>query len=319
MNRKIVRYINFLLDNNPSPFCDYIICKEFLKLDDKTIQDSYNWAKQFKLYAEISDEQLSDGSWGGFDTINTIQSKGKHYKTTAQAMHRILDLALDINDPMVTMTLEVCKKYISGEMPLRDTYGKNNISAPEIIHRSIIRWLSYFDPDDNYAAELRRSTAEKLTRSCEKGYFDNDLWNRLDINEGISHYSYESVYMLAYKELISKKVQRIWLNYEWNTSLWYNPTKLSDIITPNQPDFHFWLTRLENLKHFSLFHEFMAEKVTPHLFAICDRLSDVYDEIPLFINNYDYHYGQYSESPRNQQQKKNDLLLRIIRLLDRCE
>lgn len=318
MNRKIQRYVNFLLDNNPSPFCDYIICKELLKLDEKNIQDSYEWAKRFKLYTEISEEQLPDGSWGGFDTRNTVQSKGRHFKTTAQAIHRILDLALDINDPMVKLTVEICKKYLSGETLLPDTCGRNNVSAPVIIRRSIIRWLSHFDPDDNDAVELRHDAAERLTKSCEKGYFDNDLWNQLDINQGIAFYSYGSVYMLSYEDCISNDVQRIWLTYEWNNPLWYNPVKSSDVMTPDQPNFHFWLTRLETLKHFSLFHEFMAEKTAPQLFALCDRLCDNYDDIPLFINNYNYHYGQYSESPRNKQQKKNDLLLRIIRLLDRC-
>jgi hypothetical protein len=319
MNRKIHNYVNFLLDNNPSPFSDYIICKELLKFDEKTVQDSHEWAKRFKLYTELSDEQLPDGSWGGFDTRNTVQRKSKHFKTTAQAIHRLVDLALDLNDPMVKLTVEICKKYLSGEIPLPDTYGKNNNSAPVIIHRSIIRWLSHFDPDNKYVIELRHAIAERLTKSCEKGYFDNDLFNQLDVNQVVSHYSYGLVYMISYGDCINKDVQRIWLTYEWNKPLWYNPTKSSDLMTPDQPDFHFWLTRLENLKHFSLFHEFMAEKTAPHLFAICDRLSDIYDDIPLFINNYNYHYGQYSESPRSKQQKKNDLLLRIIRLLERCE
>jgi hypothetical protein len=319
MNRKIIKYVNFLLDNNPSPFCDYILCKELLKPDDKTVQDSYEWARRFKLYSEILEEQLPDGSWGGFDTRNTEQSKGRHYKTTAQALLRILDLALDSNDPMIQQTLEICKKYLSGEVPLPDTFGKNNVSAPIIISRSIIRWLSHLDPDDKYAVGLRQSTAERLKSSCMKGYFDNDLWSQSDIDQGIAFYSYESVYMLSYGDCISKDVQRSWLTYEWDRPLWYNPAKPSDIMTPDQPDFHFWLIRLENLKHFSLFPEFMAEKAASHLFKLCDRLSDKYDDIPIYINNYHYHYGQYSESPRNNQQKKNDLLLRILRLLDKCE
>lgn len=319
MNLKIISYINFLLDKNPSPFCDYIICKELLRYDEKTVQDSYEWAKRFKLYTELSDEQLPDGSWGGFDTRNTVQSKGRHFKTTAQAMLRMLDLALDLNDPMVKLTVELCIKYLSGETPLPDTFGKNNDSAPVIIRRSILHWLSHFETDNNYIIEFRHSVAERLTKSCEKGYFDKDLWNQLDINQDISLYSYESVYMLSAGDCINKEVQRIWLTYEWNKPLWYNTTKSSDLMTPDQPEFHFWLKRLETLKHFSLFQEFMAEKTTPHLFALCDRLSDMNDDIPIFTNNYNYHYGQYSESPRNKQQKKNDLLLRIIRLLDKCE
>jgi hypothetical protein len=309
--------VNFLLENNPSPFCDYILCKEFLKLDEKTIKDSYEWAKRFQLYTEISEEQLPDGSWGGFDTRNTAQSKGRHFKTTAQAMHRLLDLALDINDPMVNRLVEICKKYLAEEVPLPDSYGKNNTSAPIIIRRSITRWLSHFDPDNNYVNDLRHSVANSLAKACEKGYFNNDLFMQLDIDPGIAFYSYESVYMLSHGNLLSEDVQRIWLGYEWNNPLWYNPVKPSDIMKPEQPEFHFWLTRLESLKEFSLFHELMEEKAVQHLVAICERLTDNIDDIPIFINNYSYHYGQYSEAPRNKQQKKNDLLLRIIRILDR--
>ena len=72
MNRKIQKYINYLLDNKPSPFCDYIICKEILKSDEKTIRDAYDWAKRFKLYTEIADEQFPDGSWGGFVDARVI-------------------------------------------------------------------------------------------------------------------------------------------------------------------------------------------------------------------------------------------------------
>lgn len=68
--------MNFLLDSDPSPFCDYIVCKELLQLDDKSIRDSYDWSVRFKLYAELYDEQYPDGSWGGFGNSVTNLCKG---------------------------------------------------------------------------------------------------------------------------------------------------------------------------------------------------------------------------------------------------
>jgi hypothetical protein len=56
MNKKLNSYVNYLLDNNPSPFCDYIICKELLKENEQTICDAYEWAKRFKLYTELYDD-----------------------------------------------------------------------------------------------------------------------------------------------------------------------------------------------------------------------------------------------------------------------
>jgi len=106
MNRKIIPYINFLLDNNPSPFCDYIICKELLKEDEKTIRDAYEWAKRFKLYTEIQDEQFPDGSWGGFlDAVSATNANKRKHKATARAVWRLCDLSLDESDEMTAKTI----------------------------------------------------------------------------------------------------------------------------------------------------------------------------------------------------------------------
>ena len=131
MNRKILQYVNYLLDNDPSPFCDYLICKELLELDDKTVRGSYDWAVQFKLYSELRDEQMPDGSWGGFEDMITEQAKRKHFKTTARAMYRMIDLSLDISDPMVLSAVELCRKYASGEKPFPNTWGEKQLGQAD--------------------------------------------------------------------------------------------------------------------------------------------------------------------------------------------
>jgi hypothetical protein len=88
---------------------------------------------------------------------------------------------------------------------------------------------------------------------------------------------------------------------------------------PDDPSFTFWLMRLEKLKNFSLFHELMSKDVAPYLCTLCDRLIDTNADTPVKTNNYKYHLGQYSEAPRNSRQIKNDLILRVIRLLKKCE
>ena len=181
MNRKILPYINYLLDNEPSPFCDYIICKELLNLDAKTVRESYEWAVMFKLFSELRDEQMPDGSWGGFEDMIAEQAKGKHFKTTARAMSRMLDLSLDINDPMVLAAVEVCRLYVSGEKDFPNVWGKNNWGKPIGTRHSAARWLSYFDPDNIHVAKLRGQYAERLKTVCESGYFDEDIWNQTDL------------------------------------------------------------------------------------------------------------------------------------------
>lgn len=320
MNYKINTYVNFLQDNDLSPFSDYIICKELLQLDEKIVQDAFEWAIRFKLYSELRDEQCPDGSWGGFEDSITEQCKGKHFKTTARAMHRMLDLSLDKRDPMVQSMVELCSKYAAGEKPFPNTWGKNNWGKPIGTRHSVARWLSYFAPNDISVVSLSRLFAVRLKTVCESGCFDENIWNETDfISPGSGVYSYDKLYMLSSGDYIDEELQRIWLKYEWYSKLWYNGALPSEIITPDNPSFVFWLTRLEYLQNFSLFGEFMAEKVAPYLYNLCERLSDINDDVLIKTNNYFYHQGQYSETSRNKQQKKNDLLLRIIRLLNKCE
>jgi len=321
MNRKILPYVNYLLDNEPSPFCEYIICKELLEPDEKAIQESYDWAVRFKLYAELCEEQMPDGSWGGFEDMIAEQAKRKHFKTTARAMLRMLDLSLDISDKMVLTTVELCRQYVSGEKDFPNVWGKNNWGKPIGTRHSVARWLTYFDPDNKHVAKLRGQYAERLETICKSGRFDVNLWNQTDYHQhGIfgDCFSYDKLYMLFYDNCISEKTQRIWLKHEWFRELWYNANSPSEIKIPADKSFIFWLTRLEYLKYFSLFGEFMAAEVAPNLYSLCERLSNPAAEMDIKTNNYFYHQGQYSEAPRNNQHKKNDLLLRIIRLLNKC-
>jgi 3-methyladenine DNA glycosylase AlkD len=90
--------------------------------------------------------------------------------------------------------------------------------------------------------------------------------------------------------------------------------------TPDNPSFVFWIRAVQRLQNFSLFGEFMAEKAAPHLFNICEQiLNDKNNQMQIKINNYFYHYGQYTDTRNTVQKKKNDLLLQIIRILNKCE
>lgn len=320
MNSKINGYVNYLLDNAPSPFCEYILMKEFLPSDELAIRDAYDWAVRFRLYEELQCEQFPDGSWGGvWDSVTSL-SKGRHYKTINQAMQRMLDLGLDIHDPMVNSTINICRQYLSGEafIPNFRTMGKNNTDKPVILRRSLAQWIACFVPDDPFAVDLCQSTAKRLEVACLHGRFDREEYRRLDISLNIADYSYESLYALSSGNYISNTVQRAWLSYEWDNPLWHNALKPAVLWGPDSPHFHFWLIRLENLKNFTLFGEFMEGKTADHLYSICDRLCDECSQFSIKSTNYPYHYGQYTESPRNKQHKKKDLLLRIIRLLNKC-
>ena len=267
MNRKILPYVNYLLDNEPSPFCDYILCMELLKLDDKTIRESYEWAKQFKLYTEMADEQFPDGSWGDFYPMDTSAHVRKKIKITNRStIRRLHDLSLDMNDEMVSKTLELCRKIIKGEAPpTRDTiHTKQAFSV-----------LYSFCPDDPLVAHVK---AER-TLSDEK----------------------ERAYMI----------------YKWDHGP-FDICRLSDLIMPEDDRFVFWMCGLEDASHHKYFSAFMASETTPFLYALCDKLANPHDAITVKTNRYYAKVGQYSEDWNNDIKKK-DVLLRIIRLLNKCE
>lgn len=321
MNNRLNRYVNFLLDGNPSPFCEYIVYKELLCADAQTVRDAYDWAVRFKLYTEVRDEQLPDGSWGGFvDALSTTDAKHRKYKATQRAMNRLADLSLDVSDPLTGGVAELCGRYMSGEeVPLCvRQLPSNNITKKIVTYRDICASLSFFCPDKAQVKDYREKAAEHFTESCRDGRFDFDLWMNTDYNPTVGLFGYEpSAQLLSYGGALDEAHQRMLLNYEWNEREQFGGVRLCEVMTPDKPGFVFWLRAIERLRDFSLFGEYMADKSTPFLYTLCERLSDRDDKIPIYTNKYFPGIGQYSESWNKRQAKKNDLLLRIIRILNK--
>lgn len=266
MNHKILPYVNFLLDNEPSPFCDYIICKELLLSDDQTIRDAYAWAKQFKLYTELYDEQFPDGSWSDFFPMDTsAEVRKKHKHTKRHTLRRLNDLSLDSGDEMVAKTIGLCKRYVSGDPKLHEPHKL----------AEMLSVIYTFSPDD----ELVRHIKEERTTDNKK--------------------------------------QRVFMEYNWERGPW-DLVKLSDLVAPDNQYFEHWMRGLEDVRDCFLFGEYMADKAAPFLLSLCERLIDPKDTMQFSVGKYYGKVGQYSETRSKQEHKKKDLLLRIIRLLNRC-
>lgn len=148
------------------------------------------------------------------------------------------------------------------------------------------------------------------------------------------------VWLLQYKDCISDTIQRQYLDYLWNRNegIYYvsnvPPSKIKFL---ESKEFSMWFYCLENLSGFSMFSEFMNNQITEHLYHEINRL--VYETVelppapPIF--------GHYAEnwSNRGEQKsystislsasskhidthinaRKNDMILRIARLLAKCE
>jgi hypothetical protein len=167
--------------------------------------------------------------------------------------------------------------------------------------------------------ELRNSTAERFKKACEQGHFNKDIWRGSDITPETADWSHDVIYLLSYGNVIGDGLQRLILTGEWESGGWGGWVKPSESIPPEDPKFHFWLILVEKLKYFPLFGEFIADKAAPYLYSVCERIiNDTKNQMTVCINNYHYHHGQYSDSRNTARKKKNDLLLQIIRVLNKC-
>lgn len=320
MNRQLLPYVNFLLEHEPSPFCDYILSKELLASGDDTVLDAYDWARRFPLYTELLQEQLPDGSWYGFCDAVTELTKRRKYKTTARAMLRMRDLSLPLSDPMLVKTLALCREYLSGKtlpLELQRKQRPHSIQI-ELAKREVCRSLSFFSPEDQHVLPFRNAAAEHFRRVCSAGPFDYDTWVQTDSDPTVGTFSYDaSIYLLSYRDTLSQQEQRLLLSYEWKRTH-FGDVRPSDPLPPEHPRFVFFLHMLEDLQNFDLFGEFMADQLTPYLFGLCEKLMDSTVSTPIFINRYFAGVGQYSASWNSKQAKIRDLLLRIIRILNHC-
>ena len=53
--------------------------------------------------------------------------------------------------------------------------------------------------------------------------------------------------------------------------------------------------------------------------TLCERLINPKDAVPIPINRYYSKVGQYSDEWNHHEAKKKDLLLRILRILHKCQ
>lgn len=321
MNRRLLPYVNYLSENNPSPFCEYILCREFLDCDETQIKDYYDWAVRFKLYEELSGEQLSDGSWYGFCDVVTELTKNRKFKTTARAMLRMRDLSLPASDPTADKTLKLCRRYLKDEILPLELERKRCPSDVqiEIAKRDICRHVAMLSPNDESIVCYRKKAAGHFRRSVDGNAFSYRLWQKNDTDSVTADFSLDSsLYLLWLKDTLTEEEQRILLNYEWEREHFGGVTPKS-IITPDDPYFIFWIFMLEKLQGFSLFGEYMKDKITPYLYGLCERLCNPSDDMPIAINRYFGRLGQYSESWNKKSFKKKDLLLRILRILNHCD
>jgi len=114
---------------------------------------------------------------------------------------------------------------------------------------------------------------------------------------------------------VGDSLQRQYLDYIWHRKdgIYY----LANFPLTEKPKledkrFYLWLYTLEYMSGFSLFPEFMKDEAFPHLLNETYRL--INDDVAIPVS----YKIRYAESCRNKNKRKNDIILRILRLLVKC-
>ena len=126
-----------------------------------------------------------------------------------------------------------------------------------------------------------------------------------------------SALLLQNSRCMSDELERQYFNYLWNKKdgIYYvSSVPPADKQHIENKLFLQWFSTLELLSGFSLFPDFIKNEIFTHLIGEVNRMMINDIELP------PTHpiAGHYAESWRDKNTRKNDMILRILRLLTKC-
>jgi hypothetical protein len=315
MIKNINQIIEYLSGYARDPVQKHILQKEIYEKPDL-----YNTGvNESKWYRELSEEQMENGSWGRFHTQDTKDKTKRRFVTSEQALRRMKDLSLDKDDILVSRSVSLMERYLRGDDAWTDTMEKHY--GFEIAFRTIIAAnLSRFDPLNRLIDRKREIAAKNLANAFQTGRFNEKTWEQENLNDNevlLRAYMVHILWLLQYENCISDTVERQYLDYIWNRDkgIYYiSNSPVSEIRSLESKDFTTWLSSLEALCGFSKFPEFMCGRTVTHLYNEINRL--IYEDVILPPSTG--IIGHYSERWNSQNARRNDMILRIARILVKC-
>ncbi|MFA7672721.1 MAG: hypothetical protein WCY62_02555 [Clostridia bacterium] len=272
-----------------------------------------------KWYRQLADEQMQNGSWGRFHTQDTKNKTKRKFITTEQALRRIKDLSLEKDDVLVSRSIALMERYLRGDEAWTDNMEKHY--GFETAFKTIIAAnLSLFDSHNCLIDHKREIAAKNMTKACQTGCFDEETWEQENLNDNeilLRAYMVHILWLLQYENCISDTVQRQYLYYIWHREkgIYYiSNSPVTEVRPLESKEFTMWLSSLEALCGFSLFPEFMCGRTVTHLYNEINRL--IYDDVNLPPSSG--IIGHYSENRSGQHTRRNDMILRIARILVKC-
>ena len=310
----------YLLAKVSDPFPRFILKKEILK---ETISGTdIDAIHSSKWYSQLADEQWADGSWGRFHSMDSNLTQKKKFVTTEAALRRAHELGLTKHDPVVAKCIALMERYIRGEETWRDPVEKHHDGGKSHLHSRpylTAAQLNLFDPENLVIKPRRDVFVRTLKIAFSNDSFDEKTWeqeNREYRGPCLNGWNAYPLMIMQNCSCMPDELQRKYISYIWNKKegIYYiSNFALAEKQRLEDKRFTMWLSSLEILSGFSLFPEFMADTFR-HLIREISRL--ITDEVQLpAAPPISGHYG---ESWREHDFRKNDMILRILRVLVKC-
>lgn len=317
MLEQLLEVIKYLNENMSDPVPKYILQKEILR--NSSNKSDNNMLKESKWYKQLATEQWENGSWGRFHTQDTKSQLKQKFTTTEAALRRARELSLEENDEIIFKTIQLMERYLQGQEEWTDT-NENHYGFQVAFRTLIAANLSLFDPKHPLVQKKKEICADNLSKAFKNGTLDEDIWeneNRISNEILLKPYMVYIIWLLQNNDYLDKAKERDFLEYIWNRKegIYYCTNgPLSGIEFLESRNFLTWLSGLENLSNFSLFPEFMSLGTSSHLLNEIHRL--MYDDV--LLPKTGPIFGHYSETWLNKIFRRNDMILRILRILMKC-
>ena len=320
MNREMQKIIEHIMPVATDPFPRYIFKKEILR-ETPAVAD-IDAIHSSKWYRQLADEQWEDGSWGRFHSQDSKTPIKQKFVTTEAALRRARELGLTKADPIMEKCIKLMERYVRGEETWTDNIEKHKDNGRRHLfcrpYMSAVA-INMFDPENSFIKPLRYNALDSVKKAFQNEFFDEQVWEQ-DVREyrvpSIAGTGMYGIMLFQNTNCMEDKLQKQYLDYIWNgkTGIYYvSSMPPADKRYLEDKRFFEWLSTLELLSGFSLFPEFMKNDALPHLLNETNRLLNEDIIIPASYNT------RYAESWRDKNNRKNDVILRILRLLVKCK
>lgn len=319
----VQQIIDYLSEHISDSVPKYILIKEIYKKDPSCADyiNAYNDMIQSKWYCELANEQWDDGSWGRFHSLDFKNSIKQNFGTTEAALGRSYELSLSKYDTMIANCIKLMERYVRGEETWTDIIEKHKDNGKgHLFSRPFMTaaYINIFDPENPVIKPLRDVVVETLEAAFATGCFDETFWEQkvreYYVPSIVAPGSFYGSMLLQNAICMSDTLQRQYLDFFWNAK---NGIYYVSSVSPAEKQpledkrFSQWLRTLELLSGFSLFPDFMKDDTLQHLLNEADRL--INKDVVLRNDGV-----RYSDSWRDKYKRKTDIILRITRILIKC-